>query len=243
MKEKLSVRKVYRNAYRYVVSHLFAFFFLTFFYFIGSILPRFLGTSSLFVVSSIYIYLFFYFAAGCYFKQQILWDKSIFVNASLRFVTAVVLFLVALLLTTLVINFGIGFIKMSFNFVNVRAFLDSAVGVVCKYICIYMLFIIFFMIPSFAFISEITGKNRSLIMTYAKTKNNIFRIAIVTAIAVVILIVSMILLSQANIWIASVVRAGILVFFSILYFKMYDFFYSYPLKKESKNISKSDDNG
>ena len=240
MKEKLSVRKVYRNAYRYVMRHLFAFFFLTFFYFIGSLLPRFLGTSSLFIISSIYIYLFFYFAAGCYFKQQILWDKNIFVSASLRFVTAVVLFLSTLLLTSLVINFSISFIRISFNLTDIGAILGNPALIVCKYVCIYMLFIIFFMIPSFAFISEITGKNRSLLMTYAKTKSNIFRIAIVTAIAVVILIVSMIILSHANIWIASFVRASILVFISILYFKMYDFFYSYPVNGSNKNTDKAD---
>lgn len=35
MQEKLSIKKVYRNAYRYVASHLFAFAFLTIFYFFG----------------------------------------------------------------------------------------------------------------------------------------------------------------------------------------------------------------
>lgn len=39
MQEKLSIKKVYRNAYRYVASHLFAFAFLTIFYFLGSLLP------------------------------------------------------------------------------------------------------------------------------------------------------------------------------------------------------------
>lgn len=33
MQEKLSIKKVYRNAYRYVASHLFAFAFLTIFTF------------------------------------------------------------------------------------------------------------------------------------------------------------------------------------------------------------------
>jgi hypothetical protein len=238
MKEKLSVGKVYRNAYRYVISHLFAFFFLTFFYFMGSLLPRFLVNSSLFAISSIYIYLFFYFAAGCYFRQQILWDKQIFINASLRFITAIVLFLIALLLSTFLINLGINFIKISFNLVDVDVLLHSSIWIAFKYVCIYLLFIIFFMIPSFAFVSEITGKNRSLLMTYAKTKGNIFRISAVTAIAVAILIVSMVILSHANIWIASLVRAGILVFISILYFKMYDFFYLYPLNKKTNCVEK-----
>ena len=39
MQERLSVKKVYRNAYRYVTSHWFAFVFLTVFYFLGSLLP------------------------------------------------------------------------------------------------------------------------------------------------------------------------------------------------------------
>ncbi len=235
MIEKLSVRKVYRNAYRYVVSHLFAFFFLTFFYFLGSLLPKFIGTPFLFVVSPIFTFLFFYFAAGCYFKQQILWDKQIFIASTLRFITAVVLFLIALLITTLFINIALHFIKISFNlgeFINV--FLKGSSWLIAKYICIYMLFIIFFLIPSFAFVSEITGKNRSLLMTYAKTRGNILRIALVSLIAVILLVLTMFMMLHANIWVASFVRALIWVFISILYFKMYDFFYNYTIDKAKK---------
>ena len=67
MQEKLSIKKVYRNAYRYVASHLFAFAFLTIFYFLGSLLPMIFGSSSFWGVSLAYNYLFFYFAAGCYY--------------------------------------------------------------------------------------------------------------------------------------------------------------------------------
>ena len=258
MKEKLSVRKVYRNAYLYVKSHLFAFFFLTFFYFIGSLFPLFMGTSSLFVVSTFYNYLFFYFAAGCYYKQQILWDRHIFLVAGLRFLTAIVLFLIALLITTLIINSCIHFVRLSFNGgLNnyIDMFLDSNVWLVGKYICIFLLFNIFFLIPSFAFVSEITGKNRSLLMTYAKTKGNFLKIALVTAFSVVLLVVGMSLLTFANIFWAALGRAAVLVFISILYFKMYDFFYSFPIRKvkeknentlvakskASKNLKVSDD--
>lgn len=234
MKEKLSVRKVYRNAYKYVLGHLFAFFFLTFFYFIGSLLPLIFGTSSLFVVSTLYNYLFFYFAAGCYFKQQILWDRKIFTVAGLRFMTAIALFLVALLITTLAINTGIHFVKLLFNGAMsgfVEGFLDSSIWMIGKYLCIFLLFNVFFLIPSFAFVSEITGKNKSLLMTFAKTKGNILRISLTTAISVVLLLGVMFVLTYMNVFVASLVRAGILVFVSILYFKMYDFFYSYPIKK------------
>ena len=234
MKEMLSVRKVYRNAYRYVKGHLIAFFFLTSFYFIGSLLPLIFGTSSLFIVSTFYTYLFFYFAAGCYYKQQILWDKDIFLTAGLRFLTAIALFLIALLLTTLVINSGIYFLKLFFNGALsgfIEMFLDSIIWEIGKYTCIFLIFNVFFLIPSFAFVSEITGKNKSLLITFAKTKGNILKISYVTAIAVVMLIVMMVLITNINIFLAAFLRSLILVFVSILYFKMYDFFYSYSPKK------------
>ena len=231
MKEKLSVRKVYKSA----------FFFLTFFYFMGSLLPMWLGASSFFVVSTFYIYLFFYFAAGCYYKQQILWDKQIFMVAGLRFLTAIVLFLIALLVTTLVINCVIHFVKLSFNGAlsgTVESFLGSSVWRIGRYIFIFLLFNALFLVPSFAFVSEITGKNRSLLMTFARTKGNILRIATVTALAVVLLVVVMSLLTYINIFLAALFRAFILVFISILYFKMYDFFYCYPNKKVKEKTLK-----
>ena len=243
MKEKLSVWKIYRNAYRYVFSHLFAFAFLTIFYFIGSLFPMFLGNSSFFAVSGIYIYLFFYFAAGCYYKQQILWDKNIFISATLRFISAIALFIVALLVTSFVLNVVINFLKMSFGEsfnVFFNDLLQSIVWQVGKYICIFLIFVIFFLIPSFSFVSEITGKNKSLLFTYIKTKGNVLRISFVTFISFVLLVCLMLLLARINIWVASFARAAILVFVSILYFKMYDFFYLFPVKnyknKELKNI-------
>ncbi len=242
MKEKLSVWKIYRNAYRYLVSHLFAFAFLTIFYFIGSLFPMFLGSSSFFAISGIYIYLFFYFAAGCYYKQQILWNKNIFISATLRFISAIALFVVALLITSFILNIGINFLKISLGdgfsefFDNL---LQSVVWQVGKYICIFLIFVIFFLIPSFSFVSEITGKNKSLLFTYIKTKGNILRISFVTFISFVLLVCLMLLLAQINLWIASFARSAILVFVSILYFKMYDFFYLFPVKNISNNEVKS----
>ncbi|MBQ8751364.1 MAG: hypothetical protein IJZ30_07000 [Alphaproteobacteria bacterium] len=240
MKEKLSVWKVYRNAYRYVSEHLLAFFFLTIFYFLGSLLPLMFGSSALYLVSAIYIYLFFYFATGCYYKHQILLDKKVFIASSLRFISAIGLFLVALLGATIAINCFIYFAKsvaISENILN--TLFNNSLGIILKYICIFLLFNVFFIIPSFSFVSEITGKNRSLLMAYAKTKGNILHITFVTAISLILLIITMFLLTYVNVFIASFARAMILVFMSILYFKMYDFFYSYLVSK-SKNI-KSDE--
>ena len=77
----------------------------------------------------------------------------------------------------------------------------------------------------------------------------------VTAFSVVLLVVGMSLLTFANIFWAALGRAAVLVFISILYFKMYDFFYSFPIRKvkeknenalvskskASKNLKVSDD--
>lgn len=234
MKEKLSVKKVYRNAYRYVESHIFAFIFLTIFYFLGSLLPMFFGSSSFKIISLFYTYLFFYFAAGCYFKQRLLWDKEIFLTAGLRFLTAVVLFFLSIFVATLFINFGIYFIKLIFPQGSgfVEAVFNSTPWLLGKYAFIFVLFTAFFMIPSFAFISEITGKNRSLLMTYAKTKGNFWRITAVTAVAFIMLLLVMTALTYVHVMLASLVRAAILVFVSILYFKMYDFFYNWPQNKK-----------
>lgn len=235
MKEKLSVWKVYRNAYRYVSEHLLAFSFLTIFYFLGSLLPLLFGSSALYLISAIYIYLFFYFATGCYYKHQILLDKKVFIASSLRFISAIGLFLVALLGATIAINCFIYFAKsISFSEKLLDLLFNNSLGIILKYICIFLLFNVFFIIPSFSFVSEITGKNRSLLMTYAKTKGNILHITFVTAISLVLLIITMFLLTYVNVFIASFARAMILVFMSILYFKMYDFFYSYSISK-SKN--------
>jgi hypothetical protein len=44
-----------------------------------------------------------------------------------------------------------------------------------------------------------------------------------------------------NILVAGLIRSMVLVFVSILYFKMYDFFYIYPLAKKQKD--NTDKNG
>lgn len=245
MKEKLSVRKVYRNAYRYVSSHLFAFLFLTVFYFLGSLAPMVIGAAFFKVVSLVYTYLFFYFAAGCYYKQQILWDRHIFAAAGVRFLIAIGLFLTSIVMSTLFINTGIYFLRASFP-AGGNEFLDVVLGstfwLVGKYAFIFVLFTIFFIVPSFAFVSEITGKNRSLLTTYAKTKGNRIKIGMVAFVAFILLMTAMIILSRAHFLAATVVRAVVLVYISILYFKMYDFFYGVPQtkrprKKESKKVS------
>lgn len=234
MKEKLSVIKVYRNAFRYVESHIFAFIFLTIFYFLGSLLPMFLGASFK-IISLFYTYIFFYFAAGCYFKQRLLWDKEIFLTAGLRFLTAVVLFFVSIFVATLFINFGIYFVKLIFPLGSgfIEDVFNSTPWLLGKYAFIFVLFTAFFMIPSFAFVSEIIGKNRSLLMTYAKTKGNFWRIMMVTAVAFIMLLLVMMALTYVHVILASLVRAAILVFVSILYFKMYDFFYILPKNKKT----------
>jgi len=242
MKEKLSVRKVYRNAYRYVASHLFAFAFLTVFYLLGSLLPMVIGTASFKFVSLIYTYLFFYFAAGCYYKQQILWDKGVFIAAGVRFAMAIALFMTSIVMATLAINTGIYFFRTIFP-AGGSAFLDTILNstfwLVGKYAFIFVLFIIFFMVPSFAFVSEITGKNRSLLTTYAKTKGNLFKIGLVALGAFVLLLLFMGILSHAHFLAVAVARAAILVYISILYFKMYDFFYGLPQSKRAKKTEKT----
>lgn len=237
MQEKLSVRKVYRNTCKYIASHPFAFAFLTVFYFIGSLLPIFTGALSFKILSLLYTYLFFYFAAGCYYRQQILWNKQIFLAAGIRFATAGALFLIALCVTSFAINFGIYFFKFSFHDTGAEL-IDAVSGGILwtlgKYAVIFFLFIAFFIVPSFAFVSEITGKNRSLFVTYAKTKGSLLKIAAAVLGAFIILIGAMLALTQVNIIIAALARAGILTFICILYFKMYDYFYNIPNKKHSK---------
>lgn len=244
MQEKLSVRKIYRNTCRYIASHSFAFAFLTVFYFLGSLLPLFTGALSYKILSLVYTYLFFYFAAGCYYKHQILWDKHIFINAGIRFATAGALFLTALCVASIAINFGIYFFKLSFPNAGETLIETVAGGVVWtlgKYAVIFMLFVAFFIVPSFAFVSEITGKNRSLFVTYAKTKGNLLKIAAAVLGAFVILISTMLALTQVNIILAALVRASILTFICILYFKMYDYFYNIPNKKRPKTIKQEND--
>lgn len=237
MQEKLSVRKVYRNAYRYVLSHLFAFAFLTIFYFTGSLLPMLLGASSFKLISLIYMYVFFYFATGCYFRQQLLWDKQLFISASIRFLTAIFIFLFSIFVATLAINFCIAFVKDIFGevgFAITKALLNGPWWLVGKYICIFLLFVTFFIVPSFTFVSEITGKSHSLLLAFSKTRGSLGSIAVTAFTALAALIIIMFLLTFVNIYVAAVARAALLAFVSILYFKMYDFFYNFPQNRKDK---------
>lgn len=241
MQEKLSVRKVYRNAYRYVLSHLFAFAFLTIFYFTGSLLPMLLGASSFKLISLIYMYVFFYFATGCYFRQQLLWDKHLFISASIRFLTAIFIFLFSIFVATLAINFCIAFVKDIFGevgFAITKALLNGPWWLVGKYICIFLLFVTFFIVPSFTFVSEITGKSHSLLLAFSKTRGSLGSIAVTAFTALAALIIIMFLLTFVNIYVAAVARAALLAFVSILYFKMYDFFYNFPQNRRGKSIEK-----
>ena len=242
MKEKLSVWKIYRNAYRYLISHLFAFAFLTIFYFIGSLLPILIGVGGGFIhniFATFYIFIFFYFAASCYFKQQLLFDKQIFLASGVRFITAVVFFVIALLIGSYVINLSISFV----GFLPIgKAFIgwisDTFVWFIVKYLFILFLFVVSFLIPMFAFVSEIYGKSKSLLISFAKTRYNIFRICIVALIAFLMLLVAMYLMSYINILIAAFLRSIVLVYISLVYFKMYDFFFIYRVKNKESKIKK-----
>lgn len=232
MQEKLSVQKVYANSCRYVARHMVAFIFLTGFYFLGSLLPMIIGATSFRMLMLPYYYLFLYFAAGFYYKQQILWDKRIFFSAGLRFLTAILLFLAAILLSNFAINFFLDFLRASFGGgkLLVQIILKSTAWLIGKYIFIFLLFISFFVVPSFAFVSEITGKSRSLLTTYVKTKGNMLRIGFVAAIAFILLLVTMITLTLVSPFVAEFARTVILVFITLVYFKMYDFFYKSHIK-------------
>ena len=147
MQEKLSVRKVYVNAYKYVVGHLTAFAFLVLFYFLGSLLPMFIGLSSFRLVMLVYYYLFLYFAAGCFYKQQIILDFHVFTAAGLRFITAIMLFLAAILICTFGINIALSLTRHLFADASdfIYAVLNSSIWQIIKYLFIFWLFIIFFL--------------------------------------------------------------------------------------------------
>lgn len=243
MKEKLSVKKVYRNAFRYVLSHLPAFIFLTVFYFAGSLVSMQVRAFSFRVITLLYGYLFFYFAAGFYYKQKLLFEKEVFIAAGIRFLSVVVLFLTALLASTVMINFVLYFARTSFlgSETIINLVLGSVFWLIGKYLFIFMLFVVFFIVPSFTFVSEITGKSRSLLNAYAKAKGNIFHIGLTAVCAVLALIVAMAALSFANLYIAEVARSGVLVFISIVYFKMYDFLYDFS--KNKRIVAKAAETG
>ena len=236
--EKLSIKEVYSNAGKYVLAHTKGFLFLVIFYFIGSLIPLLIGINAYWLVRLIYFYLLLYFAAGFYYKQQFLWDLPLFWHAGLRFLTAATMFLLSMLLSTFCINITLGFIRNSLfgGNLGVHLLMDSITWQICKYLFIFLLLITFFLIPSFAFISEISGKSRSVINAYVKTKGNIIRIALVAFCSLLLMFVIMAAVSFLTPYMAELVYAFIIVFLTIVYFKMYDFFYSIP---QSKRVSKT----
>ncbi|MBP5698138.1 MAG: hypothetical protein J6W96_01245, partial [Alphaproteobacteria bacterium] len=146
MQDRLSIKNVYESASLYVVKHIFAFVFLVAFYYLGNLLPIFIGTTSFKLLMIPYYYLFLYFAAGCYYKQQIIWDRHIFLSAGLRFLTAILLFFAAILISNSIINHFLEFLRTSFTGGNlvVKIILHSTLWQIVKYAFIFMLFIIFF---------------------------------------------------------------------------------------------------
>ena len=239
---RMSIFKIYRNAYRYVMSHLFGFAFLTVFYFLGNLFPIWFGTTPFKLLSVINTYIFFYFAAGFYYRQQFLWDRKVFIATTLRFIAVCLLFLSSIFISSLLINFGIWMINQVFGIGGeffVKRILGSILWYLLKYVFLFGLFILFFVVPSFSFISEISEKNRSILATYVKTRGNLRRIAALSGIAFIALLIFMIILTFVPVYIAAIPRAAALAFFSICYFKMYDFFYCFPTKgKSSKKTTK-----
>ena len=233
MQEKLSVKKVYANTVKYTAGHLFAFAFLVIFYYLGSLLPMFIGITSFNMLMIPYYYLFLYFAAGFYYKQQILRDRKTFFHAGLRFLTAILLFLAAILVSTFTINLVLNFIRVSFfgGETIVFVILHCLTWQVLKYLFIFLLFILFFVVPSFAFVSEITGKSRSLLTTYVKTKGNILRIAVVVLFSMFFIVLALYVFRFLPPYITELIRDVVFVFITIAYFKMYDFFYKTPETK------------
>ena len=104
MQNKLLVIKVYRDALRSVSTHWKAYVFLCVFYFLGSLLPAFIGTTLFKIISIPYYYLLIYFAIGLYYKQSIVWDKSVFYASFIRFCMVVVLFIASCQVSTSAIN-------------------------------------------------------------------------------------------------------------------------------------------
>jgi len=244
MQEKLSVKKVYANAVKYTAGHLFAFAFLVIFYYLGSLLPMFIGTTSFKVLMIPYYYLFLYFAAGFYYKQQILWDRKIFYRAGLRFLTAIVLFLAVCQLCLFALNHITNFIRVTFLGGEAIVFVigHTLSWQIFRCLFFFLLFISFFVVPSFAFVSEITGKSRSLLASYVKTEGNILRIAIVVLFALFFVVLSLYIFRFLPPYITELIRDVVLVFITIAYFKMYDFFYKAPPAKHKtdKNTQAND---
>ena len=244
MLERLSIGKVYKNACKYIATHLFAYIFLVAFYYFGSLLPILIGTTSFKYLLIPYYYLLLYFAAGFYYKHQLLavWDKY-FLTCALRFLVVMLLFIAMVLLCTFGINLILDIIKHAFVGGSALVFmiLHSPTWAIFKYFFIFFLFVAFFIIPSFSFLSEITGRSRSILATYAKTKGNFLTICLVvfSAFALHLCTLLFFMWMKAGLFVTAAPFACVLSFISILYFKMYDFFYRQPVKKSSPEMQKS----
>lgn len=223
--EKLLVKKVYTNAFTYVATHLKGFLFLTLFYYLISLIP--ITNTYLHLIS---LYLLLYFAAGLYYKQRILVDKHIFIHATLRFITAIMMFIISMIVSSLAINFVIHIICAGHTDCNIsfNQYMKTNLGLTVKYVFLFFLMVAFFLIPSFTFISEISGKSRSVINAYVKTKGNIHKISIISVIAITLTWLCMAIFAFVNPYIAQFAYTAALTFGIIVYFKMYDFFYSIP---------------
>ena len=236
--EKMLVKKVYKNAFNYVATHSKGFLFLTFFYYLVSLLP--IANAYLHLLC---LYLLLYFAAGLYYKQRILLDIHTFAQATVRFITAIMLFIISMLLCSLCINVLINIICAGHVDCNIyiNQIMENNLGITIKYLVLFFLLVIFFLIPSFTFVSEISGKSRSVIAAYAKTKGNLPQISIVVIIAVILTWLFMAIFAFVNPYIAQLAYSTALVFGTIVYFKMYDFFYSIPqAKRPTKSKSKTE---
>ena len=145
------------------------------------------------------------------------------------------LFLAAILICTFGINIALSLTRHLFADASdfIYAVLNSSIWQIIKYLFIFWLFIIFFLIPSFAFLSEITGKNRSTLTAFAKAKGNIVKISVVAAIAFALMycLVVVCFFLKVNVLAAEFIRDIALVFMTVVYFKMYDFFYKVTQNK------------
>lgn len=239
MQEKLSVKKVYTNACKYVVGHLGTFGLLTVFYYLGNLLPMLIGLNSFKVVVVVYYFLFLYIAAGLYYKQEVILKKDIFVSAGLRFLTVFLLFLASVLISSLMINLALDCVRNALPGGNTIVYIavHSTTWMIAKYLFIFALVVIFLIIPSFAFVSEISGKARSILTTYVKVKGSIVYVAVTAAIAYILLILTIALCTplRLNPFIVEFIRDLMIVFITVVYFKMYDFFYKIPQSKKQNN--------
>lgn len=233
LNEEMLVKKVYVNAFKYVATHFKGFLFLTFCYYLVSFLP----------FANVYLhlicmYLLLYVAACLYYKQKVILNTTAFLHATLRFITAIMLFVISMLLSSLGINIIFNIIRAGCveGDIYINQMIGSIPWLVAKYTFLFFLLIAFFLVPSFPFISEISGKSRSVINAYAKTKGNIHKISLVAVIAVALTWLIMAIFAFVNPYIAQLAYTMALVFGTIVYFKMYDFFYSIP---QTKHLTKS----